>query len=479
MNNFLKNTLKLFSGNFIAQFFGVISIPIISRLFEIDEFGSYSIILSSSIVLSSFLTLGFHLAILIPKLESEAESLTRLAFICSLSLFSVSCIVIILYADLISTFFPLNNNWLLYSIPVLAFVQSSYLITSYYCARKKQYGLIASGKVAESVTDRGGSIAAGIMGFANSTSLIVFKMLGSVVTIVMWTKEIKPLFVFRKFKPGYYKGLFIKYRNFVLFNTPSIILVNTILQLPLVMFGMFYSPYYAGLFAMANRIVGIPVQTLGGALSKTVTQHIAEIWAQGDKDRARIELERLLTSFTALMMLPFFYLAVAAKPIMIIILGERWADSGVIVQVLALLAFSTLIVQAFGGVFDVTGKQKVRFYFHIFNFLARLGGLWVCYQLGYNFFHAVFVYVLIGLITNFIAIYLIFLCADAHLVIKKSLLKNLVPLLLSIVGYLLIRMFLDGFGLAVMTLFLFLSFYLYYSLPVLKRMYFIETIGDK
>ena len=273
-SSFVKNTGKLLAGNAVGQLIGIIAIPIITRLYSVEVYGEFSSLLAISLILATLSTLSLHLAILIPKSEEEAIKIFKL----SLSLTYGFClfISIVLYffnEDVISLLNIKSNPLIVYSIPVLVLLQSLYVTITYLGVRVKVFGKVSSSKVVEGISDRGIAILSGLSGFVFVGNLILARITASILAIVYLLPTLKR-----------YQGqqttisnsfIVFKYKRYLQYNTPSMLLINSMLQLPVIIIAAYFSSVAAGLFAIANRLVNIPVTALGSAISKTFMQKIA------------------------------------------------------------------------------------------------------------------------------------------------------------------------------------------------------------
>ncbi len=428
-SSFVKNTGKLLAGNAVGQLIGIIAIPIITRLYSVEVYGEFSSLLAISLILATLSTLSLHLAILIPKSEEEAIKIFKL----SLSLTYGFClfISIVLYffnEDVISLLNIKSNPLIVYSIPVLVLLQSLYVTITYLGVRVKVFGKVSSSKVVEGISDRGIAILSGLSGFVFVGNLILARITASILAIVYLLPTLKR-----------YQGqqttisnsfIVFKFKRYLQYNTPSMLLINSMLQLPVIIIAAYFSSVAAGLFAIANRLVNIPVTALGSAISKTFMQKIAEDKANDDMDKIKKNTDVFFSMLVAFLLIPFSVLAVVGDSLFVIILGDKWADAGVLASFLSYFAMTTLLVQAFGGLFDVMNKQHIRLIFHIFNFVVRIGTLLLCIYLDYELTKTVLIYAIASTLMNVVAMGLLLRCVQQMKSLISALTTNIMPLIL-------------------------------------------------
>ncbi|OUR82903.1 hypothetical protein A9Q82_05440 [Cycloclasticus sp. 46_120_T64] len=429
-SSFLKNTGKLLAGNSIGQLIGIIAIPIITRLYSVEAYGEFSSLLAISLILATLSTLSLHLAILIPKSEEEAIKVFKF----SLSLTYVFCLLIsaVLYffnEDVVSLLNIKSTPLIVYSIPLLVLLQSVYVTVTYMGVRVKVFGKVSASKVVEGISDRGIAILSGFSGFAFVGNLILARVTSSALAILYLLPTLKRYQ--GQGKTSISNGFIVsKYKRYLQYNTPSMLLINSMLQLPVVIIAAYFSSASAGLFAIANRLVNIPVTALGSAISKTFMQKIAEDKANDDIEKIKQNTDVFFTVLFAFLLIPFSVLSVVADSLFIIVLGDKWADAGILASFLSYFAMSTLLVQAFGGLFDVMNKQQTRLIFHIGNFFVRIGALLLCVYLGYDLTKTVLIYAIASIFMNVIAMGLLLRCVQQIQSLLSALITNVIPLIL-------------------------------------------------
>ena len=89
-SDFIRNSFTLLTGNSISQAFNLIAVFIMAIYFDAESIGVFSTLFSISTILSSFYSLQFDKAILVPTKSKEIYDITSLSFLISLFFFIVS-----------------------------------------------------------------------------------------------------------------------------------------------------------------------------------------------------------------------------------------------------------------------------------------------------------------------------------------------------------------------------------------------------
>jgi O-antigen/teichoic acid export membrane protein len=321
-----------------------------------------------------------------------------------------------------------SNPKIVFAIPLLVLLQSLYISFTYLGVRFKIYGEISSSKVLEAISDRGIAILSGFGSFAFVGNLILARVAASVFAI-LYLFPILKRYKSRK-KTTISNGfIFTKYKRYLQYNTPSMLLINSMLQLPVIIMAAYFSSVAAGLFAIANRLVNIPVSALGGAISKTFMQKIAEDKINNEMGKVKKNTDIFFSTLVAFLLIPFSVLSVVGDSLFIIVLGAKWVDAGVLASSLSYFAMTTLLVQSFGGLFDVMNKQNIRLIFHIFNFIIRIGTLILCIYVDYDLPKTVLIYAVVSTLMNVIAMGLLLGSVQQVQSLISALTSNIIPLI--------------------------------------------------
>ena len=368
---FFASTVQLVSGNVFAEVVAVCAIPVITRLFTVDTYGNFTVFLALSLSCLPISTLCYHLAILIPKETEEARKLLILSHI-NVAIFSIvlSILIYLWQADLVRLVGAQSLGRLIFWLPVVVFLHGSYLTQTFWNIRQQRYGKASLAKALESITDRSSVIAVALSGFNSVGTLIMGRILSGAISLLYlikndsWKQSPSTIGIMAIVK---------KYKHFAIYNIPSTMISGTLPHLPVLIISYFYSPMIAGLYALGNRIVAMPAQLLGEALSKTFFQHAAK----NSDSQAKIKTNTLDLFDTLFMFLliPFTLLCITGEKLFSFVLGSAWSDTGVFIQILSFMALSTFLARTFGNLFDVYGKQHIRLRYQIINFVIRIGAL--------------------------------------------------------------------------------------------------------
>lgn len=392
-NQFAKGVSILVGGTAISQIIMILTSPLLTRLYTPEDFGLlavYAGLLSIFTVISS---LRYELAIPLPKTNQDAAHITILSLLIVCIITAISSFLVFFLGNEISNLLGApklsTHIWLL---PLGIFLIGSYQVLNYWAIRTKSFAIIAKTKVRQSLI----------------TSLIQFLgfKLGSVALIVGQTTGqgagcfsiLKAALKHPEFKKWEWKDLWTnakRYKNFPLYSTWSGLLNTLGNQLPIIFLSVFFSTSAVGLYALAHKVLSLPISLLGNAIGQVFFSNGAIAHRDGT-------LLQLITSV-------YMKLLIIAAPLMVFLMGtsenlfefafgESWRSAGEMAKYLAPWLCLSLITSPLSVLFSILEKQRLGIIFHGSMLLARGIVLYTAYLfndlplaiISYSFVSSVF-----------------------------------------------------------------------------------------
>jgi O-antigen/teichoic acid export membrane protein len=164
----------------------------------------------------------------------------------------------------------------------------------------------------------------------------------------------------------------LRFKKFPLYSTWAGLLSTISLQLPALLLSSFFSAESAGYYSLGNRILRLPAQLIGAAISQVLFQRASKAANDGTLgELVEVSFTRLVT----LGMFPFLLLAVMGRESFSVVYGIAWSEAGVYSQILAIWTFFTFIGAPLTTINIVLERQEVNLVFNISLFLTRLASL--------------------------------------------------------------------------------------------------------
>lgn len=358
-NTFLGNVATMMSGKSISAVIALLTMPIVARLFSPSDFGIAAVFLSLVGIVSNVGTLRYSAALVLPDHEPEALLLMALAYRILIALCAIMLLLIAGY-ELSNWAVPLLESlgaWL-WLLPLGILLLTTLGIQENWLARKRQFKIVAVSMVVGSTTTGGTRIGFGIVGGSSVIGLLAGNMLGQVCQLaIQKTASSEGLrSMFRRMTWSQIRHIAAKYSDFPRLNAPAALLSAVAQQLPVLLLGVLFSPAIVGFYAMAMRLSHVPVEIVAKSVRRVFLQKAAEINNRGRSMRLAFLLS---TGALALVgAIPLVVLWFFGEPLVTWLLGERWAQGGRFLEIVAPWLYMIWITAPSNSVFVVLRKQR-------------------------------------------------------------------------------------------------------------------------
>ena len=354
---FYRNVLKVFTGTGISLIIPIAFSPVIARLYDptsFGEFGVFMFIFSILLVLSNG---RLNNAINIAKTVEDSISLFlgSSIFLISFSLFIT--IFFAIFPDLISR---LTHSDLYYMSPVLGLALLLSGCHESLLAIANRNGLfspIAKSKVVFSLTTILLQLVLGFYGFG-ARGLIYSLIAAKLFTVCYLALTQKYLFTSIKLSNfSQIKYLIWRYKNFLIYDTPSALAAVAIQQAPNFLFKMIYSGSFAGQYFFIQRLLQAPVSLISGSVLEVFkNESTLDFHVHGNFRSSFLKTFRTLIAFIAI---PVGIGIVYIQEIVVFIYGEEWRDAGRIAAILMPAFGLRLLANPLSFSFYLAEKQPV------------------------------------------------------------------------------------------------------------------------
>ena len=357
---FFKDTITLVGATSAAKVSGIILVPIVTRLYDPDDFGVMSVLLSFGMIFGSVSALRYEHAIVLPKDDAVGFQLTKL----SMLLVVVTSGILSVISFLVASFFsdvPLVHDmglWI-YTIPLLTFLIGANEVLTGWCTRKAQYKNIGVSEVSVSLVNSGSRIVLGALYGSSVFGLMFGNIIGFIVKIYILLKGMKELFNDRILNVQHMslKELAIKYKHFPLFAAPTAILNTGFQKMPVIFLGVLFLPNVVGLYAMASRLSRLPIDIVSLPVRRIYMQRVAKL----RNNKRPIMGVLIKTTFVLFVigLVPFILLVFFGEEMFGFVLGEKWSDAGLYASMLVPWLYSIFIMTPSATNYVVLDKQAL------------------------------------------------------------------------------------------------------------------------
>ncbi len=389
-SKFLQHVATLASGTAIAQFLGFAFIPILSRTYPQEAFGllaSYSAMMG---LISSFATLKYDTALVLPKEDRSAYALLKLSNIIGLFLTVISCLVLFLPIPYFQEFKGLQLF-----IAFGAILSINYNNSALWNIRFKQFKVTTFSKVIQTVAVFAFQML--LYKFFELKGLIIGNVLGVLISGIY-------LIIYRRLDWSIYKGITksemkaeaLRYIDFPKYFTLSNVILSLSSNLPTLMFVKFISLAQLGIYGMAVRIIAQPVSLISQSFRSVMLSYMAE---RRNKNQPilRWYIRMILYLFLASLFASIMVLLIGTQ-IVELFLGAKWVDTGVYIKMLIPMLIGMMISSPGTAAVRVFEMQKYTLKYSIVSLATKALTLGLLFYYKVDFVYLILIYSIVNLL---------------------------------------------------------------------------------
>lgn len=383
-NKFYVNILTLITGTTIAQAIHIILSPLLTRIYKPEDFGIYSVFNSIVAVISLFSTGKYEMAIMLPKNNKQSFDLVRLSLILS----AVTCIfiffVFFIFNKSIFTILntkQLSNYWFL--IPTAVFLFSVYVIYTNFFTREQKFKIVSLNKIFQSLILGITQVLFGKFSF-RFLGLIYGFIISYLIGIFLFIRHIntKISFSFYNVKRSIVVAKeYIRLPKYELLHSSIDILHNYGV---IFLIAYFYSTKEVGYFALATRILSLPISIIGSSISQVFYSY-----ASKNKQFLKEITLNVLEKLILISIIPFPLLYVFANRLLPFVFGKEWIDLDKVVKALCFWLAIRLISSPLSTIPLIVNKQRNWLYIGILYNILIFGMIFLLGISKVDFYHSI------------------------------------------------------------------------------------------
>jgi len=403
-NPLYKGVLVIGIGTVLAQMIGIITLPIITRIYSPTDMGILTIYTSILSIVAIAASFQYEFAEALPKKDEVAANLFVLCLIILIATSIIFSFVIFALGDVLIEMFNLDTLrqyiWLL--IPGF-FGAGLYSILNYWAIRQRDYRRITQTKINQSANGAGAKIIFGLFAWGPIGLVIghIISQTAGIYTLARatWTKDRDSLM---NVSIEGIKSVAREYWKFPVFNLPAAIVNALSLQLPALMLLTMYGSGTVGLYALAYSLMVFPGSIVSASLGQAFLGEVSKMVREGSSAISGLYLKTI--RHLSLIAIPLIgILALIAPFITPVVFGESWTNAGWLCLPLALVAIPQFVIAPTSRL-SIYGYNHWIFCWDITRVCGVIAGFYLSQCLGFPIFTTLTVYGIIMLIMYLINI---------------------------------------------------------------------------
>lgn len=349
----LKNIAKISGGTIAGQAISIITLPVITRIYGAEVMGIWATILSVALILQSISDWGMTNSLMIE--EKEDDVITSYAIITTLTLLTtLASSVIIVPFFMIAKGYSVANS-IRYTFFTIAYaftvkqVNTSYTLLN----RDKQYGVLMKNPIINYLSVA--VIAVLFWKLGLSTNGYYYAVIAGQLFTLINMRRVLPK-VFLNLSIDKHISLIKKYKDFLVYQTPSNLMLQLRDQLPNILIGTFFGDKMLGYYSVSVRILNMPVTFIGQAIGKVFYQTISEKKRKGETIDAFVR--RNFTRAIQFAALPVIGLFAVGDLASVLFFGTDYFIAGQMLRIVVFKTVFTFISTCMQGLEIVLRKQQ-------------------------------------------------------------------------------------------------------------------------
>ncbi|MBR9847009.1 MAG: hypothetical protein GYB35_13290 [Algicola sp.] len=374
----IKKALMLVLGSGLSKAIGILSLPLIARIYTPAEFGGFSLYMALVLVLVPIFSLRYTHAI--PLTESLESALSVLMLILVLNLcFMVLFLVLIVFGKLFDT--SLNVFFFLLVLVGVFFVSLNEALNM-FLVKLREYKPIALIQVQLSLVTESVKVFFGLFTAVN-TGLIFGHIAGYGFALFRYKGYVNITLpsIILSLKFFNLKASFLRYKSFPVWRAPSQLMQVAAIQAPIILTSIHYADGLVGQVGLSITLLSLPFILIGQSISKLFYGEIANKHEIDNQELKKvvIRLAKKIVFFSVIIPL---ILVLFSEELFSFFLGDDWLIAAKITTILSFYIPMQLASSPFVEIFNFYGGQKIHFKLSLIRLIVVL----FSFELGVVFF---------------------------------------------------------------------------------------------
>lgn len=374
-NQFARGVSVLVGGTASSQLLMVLAAPLLTRLYTPEDFGLLAVYVGLLALFAVIASLRYQLAIPLPVSDQEAANVVVLSLVCVLGTTLLSALLMFFAGDRLANALDVPQlGSYLWLLPVGVLFVGTYQVFNYWAVRHRNFKGIAGTRIKQSLT----TLVVQIAGFKlGAVALVAGQACGQGMGSYSLAKSALARPELKQWQWSAVWDAAKRYRHFPYFDTWASFFNTAGVQLPPLLFAALFSAGAAGLYALANRVLAMPMSIIGDAVGKVFFANGAEAYRKGTLGSLVLNVHQKLA---VLAMPPALVLIVAGPQLFALIFGAQWQQAGEFTRWMAPWLYLVFITSPLSTLFSIMEKQRQGLVFQVFLVTLRvaaiLAGAW-------------------------------------------------------------------------------------------------------
>ena len=370
-SSFGRSVGVLLSGAVLANIVGVLTLPMVSRVYSPQDFGVFAFVVSAASLLSAVISVGMHPAIVNASTDVESR---RILAVCVGTAAVLSCVLggsaVLMSPFMVTVDIPMPYILACVLVSAQAFLSSVNNSLRSYANRRGANGVLFMNSLIGAVSTLVVTLPLGVMG-VGAVGLIA----GSLGALLLGGLQMcyRLHFYGSRLSWAEYRAVLRRNRSYVAFQFPVDLLDAISSQAPKQIVSAFFGSYTLGIFAMADRLLSVPIRLVGAPVGTVYVREASERFRSG-RELSSFSM-RLVVKMMILAYPPIIVLILWGGPLFSWLLGSGWSLAGMLAGVLAVQGLFLLVRTCLVRARVVLNRQSVNLVMSGIRLVLEFGAL--------------------------------------------------------------------------------------------------------
>jgi O-antigen/teichoic acid export membrane protein len=385
--------LAVSGGTLAGQALVVAATPLLTRLYTPAEFGVLAAFAALAYCLVAVASLRYEMAVPLAPDDETAMNLLAVAVAAALGTAGACALAAGLFPGLVRA--ALGNTGVTPYAGALSLAVAGggvYQALTYWEVRRGRFGTIGKTRFAQNVAQVGVQLSAGLAGLG-VVGLVAGDVIGRAGGGGVLAARLRrgDRHLLRAVSVASMRRAAGSYRRFPLLSSWSAIVNAVGLSIPALVFGALFGAATAGLFVLAQRMVGLPLRLVGSAVAQVYLSEAGRT-AHADPTLARSLFLRTARRLLLLGLVPTVIVGALGSLLFGTAFGREWQEAGTYAQLLALPFALQAVADPLSQTLNVTRRQDLQLGWDVGRLVLAWGGVLAVARLGYGAREAIAVY---------------------------------------------------------------------------------------
>jgi O-antigen/teichoic acid export membrane protein len=354
---FIPNVLTVAGGTAVAQLIGLLTLPLITRLYSPEVYGSFVVFLAYGGIVVPIVCARYEVAIALPRHQRSASALVIGSLAVAAGMAALTAVVVAVLASVSSSF----AGGVAWSLPLYVLLGGVLQVFTNWHARNRNFPRLARSRIVQTAVSSALAIGLAFALNPQAMTLVVATLAGQTLALLVLLAGLPRSGFTPRLRPRLVLRLMRHFRRLVAFNVPHVL--SDAAQssgLPLLIAAMF-GPQAAAYYSFSTRLLKTPLGLVNGSISQVYYPRAAS--HRNDDHQLRHDALRILGALSLVALLALPAILLVPDSAYTLVFGSKWSGVGAYLRALSPWMLSAFVAGPLSVLFLVKGRYALSFAF--------------------------------------------------------------------------------------------------------------------